>query len=107
MRTIAYTHSCALLQVDELKTVPNEPAATAPELAAKALDQELNATGGSTAASGQTEVRDLTSMVKKKKKAPAAEAASSASASKRKAEDEAPESPSDKKPRVEEASSSS
>lgn len=92
-----------MAQVEELKTVPNEPAASAPELAAKALDQELNAPASSSATSGPAEVRDLTSMVKKKKKAPIVEP--TASASKRKAEDEAPDSPSDKKARVEDSAS--
>ncbi|KAH8103867.1 hypothetical protein BXZ70DRAFT_1005429 [Cristinia sonorae] len=86
------------LKVEELKTVPNESGASAPEIAAKALDEELNApTMVAGAGSGSTEVRDLTSMVKKKKKAPAAEP--STSVSKRKAEDEA-QSPSDKKARL-------
>ncbi|THH27802.1 hypothetical protein EUX98_g6399 [Antrodiella citrinella] len=90
------------LKVEELKTVPNEPASSAPELAAKALDQELNGPAAS-GPSGQTEVRDLTSIVKKKKKAPPIEPA--APAPKRKAEDESLDSPSDKKARVEDAAS--
>ncbi|TCD69478.1 hypothetical protein EIP91_007604 [Steccherinum ochraceum] len=95
------------LKVEELKTVPNEPTESAPDMVAKALDKELNAPGASSSAAASTEVRDLTSMVKKKKKAPAPEVdiAASSPAGKRKAEDGAPESPSDKKPRVEGSSS--
>lgn len=98
---------CLLPQVEELKTVPNEPTESAPDMVAKALDKELNAPGASSSAPASGEVRDLTSMVKKKKKAPAPEVdiAASSPAGKRKAEDEAPESPSDKKPRVEGSSS--
>jgi HAT1-interacting factor 1 len=45
--------------------------ATAPALAAQALDKELNAGSSSSAVAGQTAVNDLTSMViKKKKKSP-------------------------------------
>ncbi|KAF9244680.1 hypothetical protein BU15DRAFT_41998 [Melanogaster broomeanus] len=55
------------LKVDELKTMPAEPLDSAPGMAARALDQELNAR--SIAVPGQPAVvHDLTSMVKKKKK---------------------------------------
>ncbi|KAF8840810.1 hypothetical protein BDN67DRAFT_902750 [Paxillus ammoniavirescens] len=55
------------LKVDELKTTPTEPSDSAPAMAARALDQELNAR--SIAVPGQAAaVHDLTSMVKKKKK---------------------------------------
>ena len=54
-----------------MKTSPNELHTTsAPELAEKALDQELNGAGASSAAPAQ--VNDLSGMVKKKKKAPEA-----------------------------------
>ena len=55
------------MQVDELKTTPNAPTESAPALAARVLDQELNT--NSIAVPGQSAVvHDLTSMVKKKKK---------------------------------------
>ncbi|KAH7885869.1 hypothetical protein F5I97DRAFT_1876082 [Phlebopus sp. FC_14] len=55
------------LKVEELKTSPTEPPESAPEMAAKALDQELNVR--SIAVQGQPAVvHDLTSMVKKKKR---------------------------------------
>lgn len=91
-------------QVEELKTVPNETATSAPELAAQALDKELNTTAASATTTGPQEVKDLTSMVKKKNKVPRAEPAAS-SAPKRKAEDEALDSSSDKKLRVDETGS--
>lgn len=54
-------------KVEELKTTPSELAETAPALAAKALDDELNVR--SIAVPGQPPVvHDLTSMVKKKKR---------------------------------------
>lgn len=54
-------------KVEELKTTPSEPTQSAPALAAKALDDELNVR--SVAVPGQLPVvHDLTSMVKKKKK---------------------------------------
>ena len=56
-------------KVEELKTNPAEVHVSAPELAAKALDQELNLPRASV--SQPAVVNDLTSMVvKKKKKAP-------------------------------------
>jgi HAT1-interacting factor 1 len=87
-------------QVEELKTTPNEPIASAPALVAKALDQELNAatTAGSSGSLGT--VNDLTSMVVKKKKAPDTNLAG-----KRKADDDTG-SPSEKKVRLEEAAQS-
>jgi len=55
------------LKVDELKTTPKAPTESAPALAARVLDQELNSS--SIAVPGQPAViHDLTSMVKKKKK---------------------------------------
>ncbi|KAG8220811.1 hypothetical protein J3R82DRAFT_2256 [Butyriboletus roseoflavus] len=55
------------LKVDELKTTPKAATETAPALAAKVLDQELNT--NSIVVPGQPAVvRDLTSIVKKKKK---------------------------------------
>ena len=52
-----------------MKTAPDDDAgASAPELAAKALDKELNATRASTNITTETKVNDLTSIVKKKKK---------------------------------------
>ncbi|KAI0070803.1 hypothetical protein K474DRAFT_1669694 [Panus rudis PR-1116 ss-1] len=92
-------------KVEELKTIPNEPKESAPELAAKALDAELNAGPSSSSASAPTQVNDLTSIVKKKKKAPAPEpetnGAASISSGKRKAEDDGSESPSEKKAKLE------
>lgn len=89
-------------QVDELKTIPNEPSESAPALAAKALDQELGAGAPAAMPAALTQVNDLTSMVKKKKK-PAVEANAEPSATKRKAEDDASSSPSEKKARLEDA----
>ncbi len=89
------------LQVDELKTIPNEPQESAPTLAAKALDQELGAASSAAAPAPQA-VNDLTSIVKKKKK-PVAEANGSEPSSntgKRKAEDDVPESASEKKAKM-------
>jgi hypothetical protein len=59
-------------KVDELKTSPGgEFAASAPELAARALDRELNAPNPSSADSNKPViVNDLTKAVKKKRKAP-------------------------------------
>ena len=92
------------LQVDELKLAPNDErdgGLSAPELAQRALDRELN-----TAPPGRQDlpVNDLTSMVvKKKKKAPPAPEASGA-AEKRKAEDgEEAQKSQDKKARLEES----
>ena len=100
-------HSCC--QVEELKTVPNEPGLSAPALAAKSLDQELNAnTGGSTVKTEPLPVNDLTSVVKKKKK-PAPDAtqekedtgSNGATSTKRKAEEDDSNSVSDKKAKLE------
>jgi HAT1-interacting factor 1 len=92
------------LKVDELKVAPNDErdgGLSAPELAQRALDRELN-----TAPPTRQElpVNDLTSMVvKKKKKAPAAPEASGA-AEKRKAEyGEEAQKLQDKKARLEES----
>ncbi|KAI0741373.1 hypothetical protein C8Q80DRAFT_1259857 [Daedaleopsis nitida] len=92
------------LKVEELKTSPNEPAESAPALVAKALDQELNVPTGAPAA-GQSEVRDLTGLVKKKKKNPDTNDATSNGAGKRKAEDDCDDSQSEKKAKLEEAAS--
>jgi HAT1-interacting factor 1 len=84
--------------VEELKTTPNEPTASAPALVAKALDQELNA---GSSGSAPAAVNDLTSMVvKKKKKVP-----DTNGTGKRKADDDAG-SPSEKKAKLEEAAQS-
>ncbi|KAH9849928.1 hypothetical protein C2E23DRAFT_736250 [Lenzites betulinus] len=92
------------LKVDELKTSPNEPAGSAPELVARALDAELNG-ASAPVPPAQTEVRDLTGLVKKKKKNTDANGASSNGAVKRKAEDEAEETQSDKKVKLDESAS--
>lgn len=88
-------------QVDELKLAPNDErdgGLSAPELAQRALDHELNATLG---ARQDLPVNDLTSMVvKKKKKAPAAVPEASGAAEKRKAEDEEAQTSQDKKARL-------
>ncbi|KAG6813863.1 hypothetical protein H0H92_006270 [Tricholoma furcatifolium] len=77
------------LKVEELKTSPNQSdgPASAPEMAARALDKELNA--GSSLTSTATVVNDLTSMVKKKKPT-----------EKRKAEPDAEPSNTEKKARI-------
>ena len=93
-----------------MKTSPNELHTTsAPELAEKALDQELNGAGASSAAPAQ--VNDLSGMVKKKKK-PAAEPApavepvpNGTGGEKRKADDDAA-TPPEKKARLEEPGAS-
>ncbi len=71
--------------MEELKTVPNEPAESAPAMAAKALDKELNAPSTVTNSTVPSTINDLTSIVKKKKKAPDANGARGAT--KRKADD--------------------
>jgi HAT1-interacting factor 1 len=92
------------LKVDELKSAPNDErdgGLSAPELAQRALDRELNA-----ASEGRPDlpVNDLTSMVvKKKKKAPAAVPEAGGAAEKRKAEDGEAETSQDKKARLEES----
>jgi HAT1-interacting factor 1 len=92
-------------QVDELKSAPNDErdgGLSAPELAQRALDHELNA---APKARQDLPVNDLTSMVvKKKKKAPAAVPEASGAAEKRKAEDEEAQTSQDKKARLEENS---
>ena len=95
------------MQVDELKAAPNDErdgGLSAPELAQRALDRELNA---APAPSQDRPVNDLTSMVvKKKKKAPLAPAPApetSGAAEKRKAEGGETETAApDKKARLEE-----
>ena len=89
--------------MEELKTSPNEPAESAPAMAAKALDQELNVAPAATPA--KTEVNDLTGLVKKKKKNPdpnGETAASSAAPGKRKAEEDTEDAQSEKKAKLEE-----
>jgi HAT1-interacting factor 1 len=83
------------VKVEELGQLPAESSAaeSAPALAAKALDKELN--GGSSSASAPAQVNDLTSMVKKKKKEPTTD-----SSAKRKAEDDAA-CPADKRVKME------
>lgn len=86
------------LQVEELKTSPNEPSVSAPALAAQSLDKELN---GAASGSAAAPVNDLTSMVvKKKKKAPDAP-----TGGKRKADGDVG-SPSEKKAKLEEPAQS-
>jgi HAT1-interacting factor 1 len=92
-------------QVDELKSAPNDErdgGLSAPELAQRALDRELDAASG---ARQDLPVNDLTSMVvKKKKKAPAAAVPeASGAAEKRKAEDGEAQTSQDKKARLEES----
>jgi len=86
-------------QVEELKTSPNEQHASAPELVARALDSELNASGVTASISKQLPVNDLTMAVKKKKKAPDTDGQEK---QKRKADDEGSSSPAEKKARLEE-----
>ncbi|KAI0796061.1 hypothetical protein C8Q75DRAFT_711441 [Abortiporus biennis] len=106
------------LKVEELKTVPNEPAESAPALAAKELDQELNLTStkaGSitTTTPAALPVNDLTSMVKKKKKGPPVHGTplqdtnseSTIAGGKRKADDSVSYPPSDKKVKLDEKES--
>lgn len=97
------TNSLWFIQVDELKSAPNDErdgGLSAPELAQRALDRELNATPGRQ----DLPVNDLTSMVvKKKKKAPAAVPEASGAAEKRKAEDGEAQTLQDKKARLEES----
>lgn len=95
-----------VFQVDELKSAPNDErdgGLSAPELAQRALDRELNTVK---VPRQDQPVNDLTSMVvKKKKKAPAAvpEASSAGAVEKRKAEDGEAQTPQDKKARLEES----
>ena len=92
------------MQVDELKSAPNDErdgGLSAPELAQRALDRELNA---APAPRQDLPVNDLTSMVvKKKKKAPAPAPEASSAAEKRKAEGEEAQTPPDKKARLDES----
>ena len=96
------------LKVEELKTNPAEIHVSAPELAARALDRELNGSVRRTNTSEPAVVNDLTSMVVKKKKGPKAVASDTNNeetanvqpkGSKRKAEDD--EDGSDKRAKVE------
>ena len=82
-------------QIEELKTTPNEPAESAPSMAANAVDKALNRAGGSLVTS-VAPVNDLTSMVVKKKKKPT----EANGPTKRKADDA--ESPSEKKAKLDE-----
>lgn len=101
-------NSCrGFAQVDELKCAPNDErdgGLSAPELAQRALDRELNSVSESRQ---DLPVNDLTSMVvKKKKKAPVAPAPvpeASGAAEKRKAEDGEAQTLQDKKARLEES----
>ena len=95
------------VQVEELKSAPNEPTGSAPELAAKALDAELNS-APAPAPAASTEVHDLTGLVKKKKKNVDTNGATPTptnGAVKRKAEDDGDDAQSDKKAKLEEAAS--
>ena len=88
------------LQVEELKTSPNESLTTsAPALAAQALDRELNAGPSSSNTTKTTVVNDLTSMVVKKKK----KVVEDSNSGKRKADEEAEPLNVDKKPKLESA----
>lgn len=92
--------------MDELKTVPNEPVESAPAMAAKALDKELNAPSTVTNSTVPPVINDLTSIVKKKKKAP--EPVDGANgATKRKSDDveDGLSSPSEKKVKLDETAS--
>lgn len=84
--------------MEELKTTPSEPTESAPAMAAKALDAELNAQ--SITVPGQPAVvNDLTSLVVKKKK----KAAELDAPAKRRADDgEGDGSPTAKKAKLEE-----
>jgi HAT1-interacting factor 1 len=87
-----------LVQVEELKTSPNESLTTsAPALAAQALDRELNAGPSSSSNTKATVVNDLTSIVVKKKK----KVLGDSNAGKRKADEEAEPLNVDKKPKLE------
>jgi HAT1-interacting factor 1 len=92
--------------VEELKVAPNDErdgGLSAPELAQRALDRELNAVP---VVRQDMPVNDLTSMVvKKKRKAPPV-LETSGTVEKRKAEDGEAQTPPDKKVRLEEGSSS-
>jgi HAT1-interacting factor 1 len=91
--------------VEELKSAPNDErdgGLSAPELAQRALDRELNA---ASAVSQDLPVNDLTSMVVKKKKKAQPVPEASSTVEKRKAEDEEAQTPPDKKARLEESSS--
>lgn len=94
--------------MDELKSAPNDErdgGLSAPELAQRALDRELNA-AAPPVSRPNLPVNDLTSMVvKKKKKAPAPAPEASSAAEKRKAEDEEAQTPQDKKARLDDKSS--
>ncbi|KAF8637646.1 hypothetical protein AX17_002714 [Amanita inopinata Kibby_2008] len=86
------------LKVEELKSSPNEDLGlSAPTLAARALDKELNVGSVASSTSSAPVVHDLTSAVKKKKKAPATE---ESAAAKRKAEGDAEASLIEKKVRL-------
>ncbi|KAI0060735.1 hypothetical protein BV25DRAFT_1917559 [Artomyces pyxidatus] len=92
------------LKVEELKMMPNQEQGSAPDLAARALDHELNAASASASAPNalkQLPVNDLTSIVKKKKKAHEVNGAE-----KRKAEDDGSHTPPEKKAKLQEASES-
>lgn len=88
------------LKVDELKTLPDEQAESAPAMAQKALDQELNTKPATQASTAPQKVNDLTAVVKKKKKNPDANGGA-----KRKAEDEPAPPQSEKKAKVGDAES--
>lgn len=100
------TNSSWLTQVDELKSAPNDErdgGLSAPELAQRALDRELNSAPEARQRQ-DLPVNDLTSMVvKKKKKAPVAVPEASGAAEKRKADDGEAQTSQDKKARLEES----
>jgi HAT1-interacting factor 1 len=90
-----------MAQIEELKTLPADGQTNAVEMAAKALDKELNATGSS---GTPAPVNDLTSIVKKKKK-PVPEEGNAAG--KRKAESEVEDASAEKKVRLEDGAPAS
>ena len=82
-----------------MKADPDELNESAPALAAKQLDKELNT---SSSVALPTQVHDLTAVVKKKKKpAPEADGVDAATTTKRKAEDDVPSDLSEKKAKLE------
>ncbi|KAI5118681.1 hypothetical protein M0805_003618 [Coniferiporia weirii] len=92
------------LKVDELKTSPSGEPVNASELAAKALDRELNAKSEASGPAKPTVVNDLTTMVKKKKKPVGTNGAPDTNGKRKAEEDVSNES---KKVKVEDATTSS
>lgn len=92
-----------------MKTVPNEPAESAPAMAAKALDKELNAPSTVANSTAPPTINDLTSIVKKRKKIPDPSANDVNGTTKRKADDvdDGLNSPTEKKVKLDEESTNS